>query len=289
MTRPNFGKAIGGSFAVGGIFGIICQLLVMAYSMTPLYAAGFSTIAVLVTMGLIGGVLFAVGLYPKIEGIGGMGAILPFCGLAAALSGMFYGVKKETGSSGIAAKTIFIDLILKVVLLATALSVCVALLVHFTGFGSINTVSYAPGGLVVTNVGAPLGAEQGPPNGVPVDIAPMSLIWAFLIAGVLCAVCQAVIMATKTPLPIFLVALFTLGALLCPLGIDKVFVTLAGGGFQVLIIDAGEAVVSTFCALLQGGTPGPMPFLSVLCLFASLYVIGIACGSIRAALDEKNQ
>jgi hypothetical protein len=44
-------------------------------------------------MGILGAALFSFGLYQKIEKIGGFGAIMPFCGLAAAVAGAICGIR----------------------------------------------------------------------------------------------------------------------------------------------------------------------------------------------------
>jgi stage V sporulation protein AC len=283
VEKPSYGKAIGGAFLVGGMLGVVGEALVVLYSHTPLYAAGFSTIVALATLGLIGAVLFIVGIYPKLETFGGMGAVLPFSGLAAAVAGATFGVGKASGSMGKGALTSFVELLCKVVLIGTAICCLIGTAVFFTGLGAVHTAPYAPGGVLVEMVGPPNGSEAGPPNGVPVGVEPLAFVWAFVISSILCALAQLVLMLTRLPMPVFLVSLFTIGALLTPTGFMKFLASLGGGGFQVMIIDAGEAIVSTFGALLQGNF---VPFLSVLCLFVFLYTIGILAGFIKIAMSK---
>jgi hypothetical protein len=281
--RPSFGKAIGGAFIVGALLGTIGQLFMVLLSHTPLYSAGFSTIAVLICMGLLGVILFLADIYPKLESFGGMGAVLPFSGLAAAVAGITFGVGREKGGPGKGAVVALIEMLCKVVLIGTAICMALGAIYFFTGFGTVFTAPYAPGGVLVEHVGPPNGGEAGPPNGVPAGINPLGFVWAFLICGALCAVAQLIFMLTKLPQGIYLVILFSAGALLTPFGIMKWLVTVGGGGCQVLILDAGEAVVSTFAALLGGN---PVPFISVLCLFAILFAMGIIGGFIKTSLTK---
>jgi hypothetical protein len=281
--QPSFGKAIGGAFIVGAVLVTIGQAFMVLLSHTPLYAAGFSTIVLLVCMGLLGSVLFLADIYPKLESFGGMGAVLPFSGLASAVAGMTFGIGKEAGGPGKGAIVALIELGCKVVLLGTAICLALGAIYYFSDFGTVFTAPYAPGGVMVEHVGPPNGAEAGPPNGVPVGVDPLAFMWAFLIGGALCAIAQLLLMLTKLPVGVFLVILFAIGAILTPFGVMKWLVILGGAGCQVLILDAGEAVVSTFVALLSGN---PLPFISVLCLFVILFAMGIITGFIKTAMTK---
>ncbi|MCL1799711.1 MAG: hypothetical protein FWG23_08265 [Eggerthellaceae bacterium] len=281
--KPNYGKAIGGAALVGGVFGVVGMGLVAAYSFTPLYGQGVSIFFVLGTLGLIGAILFLCGVYPKLEAIGGMGAVLPICGFVSAVAGATFGASKATGSAGKGALVAVVELLCKVVLVAIALCCVVATIMHFTNLGTVFTAPYAPGGISVDQVGAPWGSADGPPMGVPVSLDPLSFVWAFVVAALVTATAQAVLMLTKLPVPIYLVILLTLGAILTPFGIMKALAVLGGGGFQVLIVDAGEAITSTFYALLQGNF---MPFVYVLLLFGFLFVVGILTGWIKLAMAK---
>ena len=288
MEKPSYPKAIASAFVVGGAFGVVGQCLVLLYGMTPIYESGFLSVAVLLTMGVIGGVLFVAGVYPKLEEVGGAGAQLMFSGLVAALAGMFCGVRKQTGSAGKAIKAMFVELMVKVIAVATLICMVIALVIHFTGFGAIYTASYAPAGIVVENVGAPWGDAQGSPLGTAVGIEPISLLWAFLIIGAICALAQWFLMAAKAPFPLFMTALIVIGGLLTPFGVMKQLVSAAGGGAMIVVLDYGEGVVSTFATLLHGGVPGPMPFLALLAVLVILFILGLVCGIAREAIESRN-
>jgi stage V sporulation protein AE len=281
--QPGFGKAIGGAFIVGAVLVTIGQVFMVLLSHTPLYAAGFSTLALLVCMGILGSVLFLADIYPRLEGFGGMGAVLPFSGLASAVAGMTFNIGKEAGGPGKGAVVAIIEMGCKVVLLGTAICMVLGAVYYFSGFGTVFMAPYSPGGVLVEQVGPPNGTEAGPPNGVPVGVDPLAFLWAFLIGGTLCAIAQLILMLTKLPMGVFLVILFGVGAALTPFGVMKWLVMLGGAGCQVLILDAGEAVASTFAALLSGN---PLPFISILCLFVILFAMGIATGFIKTAMTK---
>lgn len=93
-------KPIAMAFLFGGVFAVIGQAITMVWlpilgSDSPLL--GF---AILVTMGVIGMVMFATGLHQKLEGPAGFGLILPFNGMCAAVAGAFCGGMKEGGVVG---------------------------------------------------------------------------------------------------------------------------------------------------------------------------------------------
>ncbi len=281
LTGTSLGKAVLMSFIVGGALGVLGALLVIAYSFTPLYLAGFSMVCVLATLGLIGAILFVTGLYPKLEKIGGMGAMLPFTGLPCAIAGAVVGVGMQTGSKGKAAMVAVIEFGLKILLVGTLICCTVSAIFFFAGFdGAVFYTTYAPGGVVVAQVGAPWGDAGGPPMGIPVGIDAMAILWAFLIAGAICAFMQLIWQVTKIPVPVLFIILISIGSVLAPLGVYKPIAQLAGGGFQVLICGAGEAIAGTFFALLSGN-PGPVPFISIILLFVFLLVLGIVCGLIQ--------
>ncbi|MCL2889505.1 MAG: SpoVA/SpoVAEb family sporulation membrane protein, partial [Eggerthellaceae bacterium] len=219
---------------------------------------------VLGTLGVIGVILFLCDIYPKLEKVGGMGAVLPFCGLSAAVAGATFGAGKAAGSMKKGAVVALVELLCKVVLFGTLLCCLVSVVVYFTGFGAGYTAPYAPGG-------------------IEPSINILTFLWSFITVGVIAVITQVILMLTKIPMGIYLVCLLFLGAFLTPFGVMQAAVDFAGGGFIVLIMDAGEAIMNTFFALLSGN---PMPFIYVLCLFVFLFVIGIGGGWIKMAMDK---
>lgn len=124
-------KQIFSSFIVGGLLSVLAQGL-MDFSAAALGAESPLVVPMTLTLiGLIGGLLFIAGIYQKIEKIGCFGAILPLCGLVAAVAGVFTGTKMETGSSGAASKAA-VSLVLFVLGLGTILSVLIGVVAFYT-------------------------------------------------------------------------------------------------------------------------------------------------------------
>lgn len=261
--KPDIIKALSGAFGIGAVFGAINSLLVMVLSNTPLYAAGLSTVFSLGLLGIAGIVLWYAGFYAKLESVGGMGATLPFCGLAAAIADMVYGIGREAGTAAKGIKAVLTGLLGKVMGVTTVICCILAVVVAFTGFGIQNMLPYTPGGVIMD------------PGGTPVGTDPLVLLWGFLFGGCASAFFQALARVTKLPLPKFLLLLMVLGGLLTPLGIMKVLVSICGGAVQLTLFGYSEAVVSTFAAFTQGIHT---PFLALCCVVVFLFGIGIAAG-----------
>ena len=124
-------KQIVSAFIVGGIFAVVGQSLISVISSL---LGGFSMMVVLVTLlvlGMMGGVLFISGIYQKIEKIGAFGAILPLCGLVAAIGGIYSGAKINTGSTRDAVKEALL-FVLYILGIGTILAVHVGVIAFYT-------------------------------------------------------------------------------------------------------------------------------------------------------------
>jgi len=73
-----------GAFVVGGAISAACQCLVLLYSGLGLPPV-MIPILMLATISVVSTILYVFGIYGKLTVFGGMGAILPFCGLAPAI------------------------------------------------------------------------------------------------------------------------------------------------------------------------------------------------------------
>lgn len=277
-------KQLGWSFLVGGLIALVAEVILVLVCLTPLYEMGFHTVASLLLLGIMGGILFVVGVYPKLEEKAGIGAIMPISGLMSAVSGMFCGAFKETGSKRKAAFAVLINLMGKVVLLAIVISAVIGSIYYFTGVLGPLGAPYAPGGITVDMIGPPNGTADGPPNGIPTGVDYIGFIWAFVVGGIIGAVFQAVFMLSRLSVPTFLVVAFTLGAVLVPTGCMKTLVELSGAGTIMYIFDCGEAVVSTFSALLEGNV---IPFFSIVGMFVLIYLFGLGFGLIKLSRETK--
>jgi len=283
QEKPGYAKAMLGAGLVGGVSGVVGAALVVLFSFTPLYEQGLSVFMALAVLGVLGAVLFFFNIYPKIETFGGIGAKLPFTGLCSAFADKAYEVGKATGSGAKGARAVLIDLFLKVLLFGTALSCIVGAVVFSTGFGMEFTAPYAPGGVIVESLGPPHGTADGPSMGVPVGIDWLILLWAFLAAGFVCALAQLILMLSGLHFTKLVVILFFLSAIITPFGVMYFAGSFAGGGLQILVFGAGEAVTSTFAGLLNGNFA---PFVLVLGLFAFLYIMGVGTGLLKLALEK---
>ncbi len=294
-----FAKPLGGAFLVGGIFGLLGQGLAMIYWQVP-FLEGNQTIALLLTMGVLGGVLFATGAWDKIEKIGEMGATLPFVGLGATMSGITFGTKMKTGSLARGVWVAFKEIMLKVVGATMIILMIVSAAIFFLDGGS-------------THLGADALAfaqETGAPAAVPAyvsimpnaagdlltnmltvhdpSLAPATLAFSFLGVGAFSALMQLAVMLTGVTVPTLFSILIVAGGLLTIPGCMSPVLDTLGGGAQVVIMDFGQATVQLFCFALAGGVPGPMPFIMVIALLLALDVIGALGAIARAALLSKN-
>jgi hypothetical protein len=295
-------RSMMGAFLIGGCLGFIGQLLVVGYSQVPAVAeTGLTTIVVLITMGLLGGILFASGVLAKLEKHGGMATVLIFSGLPAAIGGIYTGVKMQTNSTGKAVLVTVVEIFLKVLLGGTLICAVIASLVFFTGGGQMLGVSTlewsaSTGGEIPPLVPAYVHAHPDSVNfllfnifAVPdASLEPLMFIGAFLVAGALSALLELItsVLKIKAGFLLFL-SFFGLGSLLTLLGVMGFLVELGGGGVQVTFLDAGQAITTLFCFLLAGNIPGALPFVAVIGMFVIVMFIGIVSGMIRVALLKK--
>ncbi|MDR2211409.1 MAG: SpoVA/SpoVAEb family sporulation membrane protein [Spirochaetaceae bacterium] len=131
----NVFKALIGAFIVGGIAAVIGQGLMVFWG-GLLGPTIFVDLLSLVCLGLIGGLLVILGLYPKVEQFGGIGAGLTFGGFCAVVGSTFAAKKGETGSSGEAAKAA-VSLVMYVIGTGVLLSFLVAVISWFVKGGAI--------------------------------------------------------------------------------------------------------------------------------------------------------
>ncbi|MCI9129870.1 MAG: SpoVA/SpoVAEb family sporulation membrane protein [Eggerthellaceae bacterium] len=97
-------KPIAMAFLVGGIFAVIGQAITMFWLPILGGDSPFMGFAVLVSMGVIGVVMFLTGLHQKLAPIAGFGTILPFNGFCAAISDAYVSAANETEKSAAGVK-----------------------------------------------------------------------------------------------------------------------------------------------------------------------------------------
>jgi hypothetical protein len=126
-------KALIGAFIVGGIAAVIGQGFMVLWG-SLLGPTIFVDLLSLVCLGIIGALLVVVGLFPKVEQFGGIGAGLTFGGFCAVVAGTFAAKKAETGSSGEAVKAA-VNLVLYVIGTGILLSFLIAVISWFVKKG----------------------------------------------------------------------------------------------------------------------------------------------------------
>lgn len=125
-------KSLAGAFLVGGLFSLIGQL---ALAVCTAFLGADSNLLIpvwLVTLGLIGAILFILGIYQKLEIIGGIGAVLCTTSLPPAIAGIIVG-NKRSGGSVVQGFITSLKLIGFVILIGAILSVIVAIIKTMIG------------------------------------------------------------------------------------------------------------------------------------------------------------
>lgn len=77
------------SFVVGGAYGAIGELLFLGYGSLLGQGSPYQMPAVLISLGILGFVLYVTGLHQKIASFSGYGSILPFNGFACAVANAY--------------------------------------------------------------------------------------------------------------------------------------------------------------------------------------------------------
>ena len=86
-------KQISNAFIIGGLFGVVGQLFIFGW--TALLGQGNQLVnpLTMVTMGVLGLILFLTGIAPKLEERTTMGVTIPISGMVIAIGGVTFGVK----------------------------------------------------------------------------------------------------------------------------------------------------------------------------------------------------
>jgi hypothetical protein len=263
---------LGKTFIVGACLALIAQLIltfwtaVIAPSGDP-FAISLIEPLGLVSMGVVGGVLFLPRFYDKLEEFAGFGALLPFSGFCVAIAHAVEGTKLETGSAGKAIKAGF------------------TVLVTVIGVGAVGCFVIGACAFFANATFAPVATAAASLAEAQASVTPLSpsspqmLLGAALIGALLCTIVQAFAMYTKVDVPKILILCMMVGGLLTPAGMMTSFAVLGGLGVNMLAIGAGSAVTATTMALFAGVY---VPLITVLCVFVALTVLGCIWGLLRA-------
>lgn len=242
------------AFLIGGLFGVIGQLFIFCW--TAVLGAGNALVnpLTMVTMGVLGLVMFVTGIAPKLEEKTTMGVTIPISGMVVAIGGVTMGAKMKTGNAGAAAKA-GAGLPLRVLGTGAAISVVLSAILWFATHGSLEMAFEA--------------STFGP---------LLDTVLAFVVGGAIALVAEAVLLATKAPIPVLLIIFIVVGAIMAAFNLDGAPI-MCNGGFIVSLFAAGQAAYETFQVLLMGITP--VPFITVLCVYLSVTVLGIVAGLVK--------
>lgn len=244
-------KKLGNAFVIGGLFGVVGQLFIFGWSAVLGTEKALVNPLTMVTMGVLGLVLFLTGIAPKLEERTTMGVTIPISGMVIAIGGVTLGTKMETRSAGAAAKA-GAGLPLRVLGAGALVSVVLSALIFFTLQDSLEIPSD--------------GSTMGP---------LLDTVLSFIVGGIIAAIAEAVLLATKAPIPVLLIIFIIVGAIMAAFNLDGL-PFMNNGGFIVSLFAAGQAAYETFHVLLMGISP--MPFVTVLCVYLSVTVLGIIAG-----------
>lgn len=247
-------KQISNAFIIGGLFGVVGQLFIFGW--TALLGQGNQLVnpLTMVTMGVLGLILFLTGIAPKLEERTTMGVTIPISGMVIAIGGVTFGVKMESGSAGTGAKA-GAGLPLRVLGTGALISVILSTVLWFATHGALEIPSD--------------GSSMGP---------LLDVVLSFVVGGAIAAIAESIMLATKAPIPVLLIIFIVVGAVMAALNLDAL-PFMNNGGFIVSLFAAGQAAYETFQVLLMGITP--IPFITVLCVYLSVTVLGILAGLIR--------
>jgi hypothetical protein len=125
------------AFIVGGALSITGQLLATLFAALLGPESQFVGPLTLVGLGIVGGILYLAGVYPKLEKWGEFGAFLPFSGFCVAIATATESTKTESGSTA-SGVTAGIKLVLYVV--GNGFIICVIIAVITAALGASGLV-----------------------------------------------------------------------------------------------------------------------------------------------------
>jgi hypothetical protein len=272
-------KQLALAFAAGGALALVGQLILMLWAgllagaNDPMLLALAGPLTLL-SMGVLGGVLYLTRVYDVIEKHCGFGAVLPFCGFCIAVAHVVEGTLRATGQTGRSLKAGTM-LVVQVVGIGGAGCVLVALL------SVAASSSLEPVGAVAASLAA---AQAGIAAAAPGSASMFAS--AFLVGGLLCLLFQAFAMYTKLDVPQVLILGIMLGGLLTPAGMMQSFSTIGGAGLDVMVVGAASVLTGSTVALTAGN---PLPFVLLLSVIIALMLFGWLWGAIRAKMPQPEQ
>ena len=245
------------AFAVGGVSGLLGQIFMSIELLFLDPSSNFIAPITLFGIGFVGCILCSLGIYQKLEKVAGFSACMPFSGLSAACGGIFFGMKMEGAPTGACIKA------------------CLKLVLRVLGIGSL--VAIALSFICYQIHPDPAWFAAGTGSAAGAQVGPIKYLTAFVLGGLVCVFFEIVFMAGKgkITIPVLLLSGIILGALMAGLHLTQPLIDWGGAGLVTMILDAGEAVFSTFSAIWYfHAYTAPVAVLVVYCLVPTFGVIG---------------
>jgi hypothetical protein len=266
-------KRLLAAFVVGAVQALAGQCLLALWTLAlaptgdPALMSLISPLTML-SMGLLGGLLFLPRVFDKLEAIAGFGAFLPFSGFCVAIAHVVEGTRLGGAAAGKACGA-------GVKFVASTLGIGCA------GCFLLGVAAFAlQSGLEpFATLGSSLAATQAAAPALPALSAQM-LLGAAVVGGILCVAFEAFIQYTKLPIPKVFILGLLLGGIFTAPGIMASLTAVGGAGADIMVIGAGSAVAATTVVLLSYGLFAPL--LTVICLFLLLIAEGCVFGLLRA-------
>jgi len=240
------GKTWGLCFVVGGLYGVLGQIIwTLVY---PACGDALTAAVTLLLLGVVAIVMYIPGIHQKIAAVSGFGSILPFNGFACGVADAYEAGAAAGGPSG------GVKAVVKM----------------FVGMVVLGGVIAMAGGLVGAFVKAPTVPMPVPTTGA------MLFLTAFITGGCICLLFQIIFEFTHCPVPTLLIIGLALGGWLTMFGITTALGAFGGCGFVIMVIGAGTALYNTTMLAVSGNV---VPLLIIWGVFIALAVVGIVCGA----------
>jgi hypothetical protein len=104
-------------------------------------------------------------------------------------------------------------------------------------------------------------------------VTKLIYINAFILAGVLCFICQLLLMYTKLGVPKILIIGFTFGVILTACNLMTTLTAWGGAGMIIMVVDAGEAFYVGLVAALSGNFAVIITFFGIICTLAVIAIL----------------
>lgn len=243
---PSRGKTWGLCFLVGGLYGVLGQVI---YNIVlPVVGAANTSAVTLLLLGVVAIVMYIPGIHQKIAAVSGFGSILPFNGFACGVADA-YEAGASAGGAGAGVKAV-VKMFVGVVIVGGVIAMAAGILGTFVQLPSI-PVPEATSGM-------------------------MLYVMAFIVGGCICLLFQIAMEFTHVSVPNLLIIGLALGGWLSLFGITQWLSAVGGCGFIIMVIGAGQALYATTMAAL-GGIVAPL--LTIWGVFIALAIVGIVCGA----------